>query len=146
MIVIVNIHIISEHMTQEYIEVEYIDGVTLYRFLSNSRDAYDEYLRKFKAEMQKHVDAGKQDQPYPFILDVSNSGMFSINYMMQATKPIIASFDPFPENYIAYLTDNMNDSVLIHLLDGLTARGFAHKRKLFHIDDKHKAIEWLKTI
>lgn len=133
-------------MPEESIEVEYIDNVTLYRFLSNSRQAYDEYLAKFKVEMQNHVDAGKQDEPYPFILDVSQSGMFSLNYMMQATKPIIASFDPFPENYIAYLTDNMNDSVLINMLDSLTARGFAHKRKLFHVDDKQKAIEWLMTI
>jgi len=133
-------------MSEQYIEVEYIDGITLYRFLSNRRDAYDEYLAKFKVQMQKHVDDGKQDEPYPYILDVSQSGMFSINYMMHATKPIIASFDPFPENYIAYVTNNMNDSILIQLLDSLTARGFAHKRKLFHIDDIDKAIEWLKTI
>jgi hypothetical protein len=72
--------------------------------------------------------------------------MFSVNYMLQATKPIIASFDPFPENYIAYVTNNMGDETLINLLNVLTARGFAHKRKLFHIDDLDKAIEWLNTI
>jgi len=133
-------------MAEDFITIEQVQGITIYRFRAKSRDAYDEYLRKFKVEMQKHVDAGKQDQPYPYILDVSQSGMFSINYMMQATKPVIASFDPFPENYIAYVTNNMNDLVLINLLNGLTARGFAHKRKLFHIDDIDKAIEWLKSI
>lgn len=133
-------------MSEKWISVEYVDGVTIYRFEKSHRAAFDEYLVHFKDDMQKHIDAGRQDEPYPFILDVSKSGMFSINYMMLATKPIIASFDPFPENYIAYVTNNMSDSVLIQLLDSLTARGFDHKRKLFHIDDIDKAIEWLKTI
>lgn len=133
-------------MAEAMVEMEYVRGVTVYRFLNNTREAFDEYLKIFKVEMQKHIDAGNQDKPYPFILDVSKSGMYSINYMMRATKPVIASFDPFPENYIAYVTKNMNDSVLINLLDSLTARGFAHKRKLFHIDDMDKAIDWLLTI
>ncbi len=133
-------------MTDTLIEVEHVDNVTIYRFIKSNRQAFDEYLRLFKAEMQKHVDAGRQDEPYPFILDVSQSGMFSVNYMIQATKPIIASFDPFPENYIAYVTNNMTDAILVNLIDGLTARGFAHKRKLFHIDDLDKAIDWLNNL
>jgi hypothetical protein len=44
------------------IEVEYVGNVTIYHFIKSNRDAFDEYLRLFKAEMQKHVDAGKQDQ------------------------------------------------------------------------------------
>jgi len=133
-------------MQEKLIEVEYVRGITIYRFLDNTRVAFDEYLELFKIEMQKHVDAGKQDEPYPFILDISESGMFPIQYMIQQTKPVIASFDPFPENYIAYITSNMNDDVLINLINGLTARGFAHKRKLFHLSKINEAIDWLLTI
>ena len=133
-------------MEGKLVKLEYVRGIAVYRFESNSRFAFDEYLEIFKVDMQKHIDAGKQDQPYPFILDVSKSGMFPINYVVQQTKPVIASFDPFPENYIAYVTSNMNDSVLINLIDGMTARGFAHKRKLFHIDNIDDALNWLSSI
>jgi hypothetical protein len=133
-------------MSEKLVEINYVSGVTVYSFVNNSRQACDEYMAFFKIEMQKHVDAGKQDEPYPYILDVSKSGIFPIQYMIASTKPIIASFDPFPENYIAYVTSNLNDAILVNLISGMTARGFAHKRKLFHIDDFDEAIDWLTTI
>ena len=130
----------------ELVEIKTVRGVTVYSFADNSREACDEYMALFKIEMQKHVDAGKQNEPYPYILDVSKSGIFPIKYMVASSKKIIDSFDPFPENYISYVTNNLSDEILVNLIGGMTARGFAHKRRLFHINDMDTAIDWLLNI
>jgi len=50
----------------------------------------------------------------------------------------------FSQSKIA--TPNLNDAILVNLISGMTARGFAHKRKLFHSDDFNEAINWLLNI
>jgi hypothetical protein len=123
-----------------------IQDIPVYEFYKNNRQAVDQYLEIAYPYMKDHIDQGKVYQPFCYILDVSRSGMYPINYMVQRATVLMSGFDVPPPNYIAFIAKNPNDAVLVNMIDGLTARNMEHTRKIFPIEKFDDAIAWLQGV
>ena len=130
-------------MSEKLVERLVIRGILVYRFYQNTRQASDAYLKLVDVDIQSHIDAGYTDKPILYVLDVSRSGMFSVNYMRQRVSAMVKEKLFWPESYIAYVTDTPNDLVLVNLIDALTARELDHTRKIFRTEELDQAIDWL---
>lgn len=133
-------------MNDTLVEKLIIRGVSVFRFYKNNRDAVDQYLTLIDADIQAHIDAGNLDEPMTYVLDVSRSGMYSLNYMRTRAVDFIKQRDKSPESYIAYVTDKPNDSILVNMLDALATRDLDNTRKIFKTEDLDGAIDWLLSI
>lgn len=133
-------------MSELLVERLIIRDIFVYRFYKNTRQAVDDYLKLVDADIQSHIDTNSADAPMFYALDVSRSGMFSVNYMRQRVNSIVGAKPRIPVSYIAYVTDNPNDSILVNLINALTARQLAHTRKIFPADDFDQAINWLISV
>jgi len=136
----------GKEMSEILVDKLRIRDVIVYRFSKNTRDAVDQYLSLIDDEVQAHIDAGNVDKPMGYVIDVSQSGMFSVNYMRNTASSMVAKREKFPENYIAYVTNNLNDSVLVNMMDAMSKRHLDNTRKLFHIDKLDDAIDWVLGI
>lgn len=130
----------------QLVEKLIVRGVAVYRFKDNTRYAVDQYLDLVDADVTAHIEAGHVDTPMCYVIDVSQSGMYSINYMRGKAEIYVSRHDKFPENYIAYVTDDLNDSILVNMLNAMAQRGLSNTRKLFKSDVLDEAIDWLLTI
>ncbi len=133
-------------MSDVLVERLIIREIFIYRFYKNTRQAVDDYLKLVDTDIQSHIDTNSADAPMFYVIDVSRSGMFSVNYMRQRVNSIVGAKPRVPVSYIAYVTDNLNDSILVNMIDALTARQLAHTRKIFTADDFDQAIDWLTEI
>lgn len=123
-----------------------IEDIPVYEFYKNNRQAVDQYLEIAFPYVREHIEQGQVNHPYCYVLDVSRSGMYPINYLLQRSRAFLSEFEFVPEHYIAYITDNSSDTVLVNMIDGLTARNMAHTRRIFLPDELDKAIEWLQGV
>jgi len=133
-------------MSEKLVERLVVRGILVYRFFQNTRQACDAYLNLADVDIQAHLDAGHTDKPILYILDISRSGMFPVNYMRQRVNALVETKSHWPESYIAYVTDKPDDSVLVNLINALTARELSHTRKVFKTDEFEQAVDWLLTI
>lgn len=130
-------------MNDNLVERLIVDDILVYRFYKNSREAVDTYLTLVDPDIGAHVEAVGGDKPMFYVIDVSRSGMFSVNYMRQRVDKLVGERPAVPVSYIAYITENPNDSILVNLINALTARQLAHTRKIFLADQFDEAIAWL---
>jgi hypothetical protein len=133
-------------MSDVLVEKDALDDITIYRFLKNTRAAVDQYLDMADADAYQHEKTKGSDTPMVYIIDVSQSGMYPISYMKQKATSIMAAHDNFPKNYIAYVIDNPSDSMLINVVDAMTARDIENTRRVFKSDQLNEAVQWLSSI
>ena len=133
-------------MNDKLVEKVSVRGISVFRFYKNTRDAIDQYLTMIDAEMNEHIHAGHVDKPMIYVLDVSQSGMYSLNYMRTRAAELIKQKEKLPENFIAYVTDNPNDTILVNMLNALAVRDLESTRKIFKTEDLDLAIDWLLGI
>lgn len=117
--------------------------IIVYRFYKSSRLAVDQYLSIVDPDIEAHIATYGYDDPMFYVLDVSRSGMFSVNYMRERVNEVVKRHQKTPLSYIAYVTDNPADSVLVNMIDALTARQLEHTRKVFAAQQFDDAIDWL---
>ena len=133
-------------MSDKLVEKLIVRGIPVYRFYKNTRDAVDQYLNMIVADTNVHIEAGNVDKPMAYVLDVSQSGMYSLNYMRTRAADFIKQKAKMPENFIAYLTDNPNDTSLVNMLNALARRDLESTRKIFKTEELDQANDWLVTI
>ncbi len=133
-------------MSANLVERLVADDIPVYRFYKNTREAVDAYLLLVDPDIQAHINAGKIDEPMYYAIDVSRTGMFSVNYMRQRVDKLVGAKPRVPVSYIAYISQSLNDSILLNMIDALTARQLAHTRKIFTADQFDDAITWLADI
>lgn len=123
-----------------------VRDIYVYRFYEKSRDASDAYIALVKPDIQEHIDTYPEDQPFLYVLDISHSGMFSVNYMRDRVNEVVKTMRFWPQSYIAYVTDNPGDSILVDLINALTSRELEHTRKVYKTEDFDQAIDWLVSV
>ena len=133
-------------MSDKLVEKFDIRGISVYRFYKNNRDAVDQYLTLIDADAQAHIDAGDVDKPMAYVLDVSRSGMYSLNYMRNRASVIIKLKSEFPASYIAYVTDKPNDAILLNMVNAMATQDVDNTRKIFKTEDLEQAVDWLLGI
>jgi len=136
----------EELMSEQLVERLLVKDIPVYRFYENSREAVDTYVTLVDPDIEAHANNMGADKPIFYVLDVSRSGMFSVNYMRQKVNKLVNDKPRVPVSYIAYITSDPNDSILVNLIDALTARQLEHTRKIFLADQFDDAIDWLVSI
>ncbi|GEM_PF-682517 len=134
-------------MSDILVERLVVDDIPVYRFYKSTRYAVDEYLLLVDDERKAHIEAGKDDTPMYYAIDVSRSGMFSINYSIQRAYQLVSDKTKIPPSFIAYITNDPNDSVLVSIMDGMTDRRVTTQSRKIYTDDKFDdAIAWLVSL
>lgn len=123
---VVTYNYIEEHDIHEFI------------FVESSRKAMDEYIG-FIYEIYEEQLAG---QPMMrIILDIEKSGMLPVRYATAIMEKTFKELHPFPKPFVAYLSANLSDDMLISTMD-YTASRKVNRRK-FLSTERDEAIEWL---
>lgn len=134
-------------MSEILVEKDESQGIKIYRFFKNTRSAVDQFLLLFDIDAYEHEETLGADVPILYIIDVSRSGMFSLSYLQQISKPFIEKHDPSLRAYIAYVIENVNDKILVDMFDAMTARKEYHStRKVFQTKQIDEALKWLVEI
>jgi len=129
-------------MTQSVMDFQTKDDIFVVKFYKNDRTAADTYMARILPEIKQHSVANK---PMLIVLDISIAGMFSLQYTAHQMQTALADISPVPIMYIAYLTNDMQDKVLVEMMNSLTARKVAHTRRIFPADGLDDALAWLKS-
>ncbi|MGJ3237707.1 MAG: hypothetical protein ACFE0Q_03275 [Anaerolineae bacterium] len=130
----------------QYIDHQHDDGVEIYHFRRVSRAAIDEFYSIAMPIFRAHIEQYQDKVPLCYVLDLSESGMFPVKYMMTKAIEEIGNEAYQPQHYIAYVTRTPQDKMLINILEQLAARNLAHTRKIFKPDQFDTALEWLKSV
>ena len=134
-------------MNSEFVKQEIIQGIPVYRFSKNHRQAVDDYLDQMAFPLlQAHIEADKVNTPICIVMDVSQSGMLPVNYMLGRVRQMFSQFKQLPEYYIAFITNKIDDSIVVRMIDGMTARNMANTRRIFSPEAFDDAIEWLVNV
>lgn len=128
------------------VEKHEIDGIPVFKFHTSDRKAVDHYAVIVEPVLQEHIDQHQDKKPLCYIIDVSESGMFSIQYVTSVIGAVLSKFKYRPQHYLAYLTNNPKDKILVEMINGLTARNMAHTRRIYTPDQLQEAIDWLVEI
>ena len=133
-------------MPSNYIHHEHDDGVDIYHFQRSSRAAIDEFFRIAMPIYKDHVEQYQDSMPLFYVLDLSETVMFPVIYMMNKALREMSKFEYRPVHYIAYVIVNTQDKMLIDILAQLSARNLAHTRKVFKPDELKEAVAWLQEV
>ena len=131
-------------MTASSVTVDYIRGIPVFCFANNSRMACDEYIKLFGEELQKNYYAVENpNSHYPSVMDLSQSGMFSIKYMADKLKQAHIALENPPQMITAYIIQNVQDETLFGLVNNMKISAVSLTRKIFHEGEMDEAINWL---
>lgn len=131
-------------MTQTLLDFQKKDDIIIVKFFKSDRNAADAYMATILPEIKTHISGENADKPMLIVLDISDSGMFSLQYITQQMQVALAPLPRTPTIYIAYLSSDMQDKVLVDMMNSLNARKVAHTRRIFPTDKLDEAIDWLK--
>ena len=70
-------------MTDALVEIVKEDPIYFVTFHDNSRKAVDTYFDLILPELLSHIEQTRIDYPFLLVLDISQSGMFSLQYANQ---------------------------------------------------------------
>lgn len=130
-------------MSNALVTLEIVDGVHIFRFKDSSRRACKAYVEMAGVKLREWIE--KYDRrPFPLILDISKSGLFSVSYVKELTAKNFQTLPFLPEIYLAYMTDSAQDIMIIGTLDPMARNQLNNTRRVFSTKDMDKAIDWLK--
>lgn len=131
--------------TYEHLELIYHQDPDILEiiFKKNTRPAVDEYVQAMLSYANDMREMGKLDQPIYMIIDVSQSGMYPLNYGTAEIAKIIPKLKGIPNAYFAYIVDHSQDSFIIEQLKHFSSTRNQDSRRTFTGADRDKAIEWL---
>lgn len=134
-------------MKFSYVTQEQVGEIIVYHFHQSHRRAVDEYLDHMGSPLLKErVDAGLIDTPIRIVVDLSESGMFPVNYMAGRVRDMFDQYEKVPTYYIAYIIKDTSDSVMVKLIEGMTTGYMSHTRHMFTHDQFDQAISWLEDL
>lgn len=129
--------------TQDNVTLYIDDDVHIFTFKNSSRNACKEYIALVSENLPGWIE--KYDRrPFLVILDVSESGLFSISFVKELTLRMFDSLPFVPTLRIAYVTDSPQDIMVINTLNPATVNILNNTRQVFSPDDMDAAIAWLR--
>jgi len=132
-------------MTSAQVTISYQRAIPIFHFANNSRSACDEYVALFGVELQRNYYQADNPKPhYPVVLDISQSGMFSIKYMSDKLSQAHTNLQNPPEMIIAYIAHDLKDKTILSLVEHMRISSVSLKRKLFLDTQLEDALDWLE--
>jgi len=133
-------------MKTNYIEHRHENGVEVYHFKAVTRAAIDEFYTIVRPIYAKHVEQYEDKIPLFYVMDLTESGMFPVKYMMNKAIQEISVHKYQPQQYVAYVITNTQDQMLINILEQLALRNLANTRKIFKPEQLDAAVQWLQDV
>lgn len=134
-------------MTQfEYIEfiIHRDPDIFEFKFRNNTTTAINDYISAMFMLLKDRRDQNKLHQPIHVIVDVAESGLYSLRYALTRIKEdLIPHTTDIPRIYFAYITDDSGDRMLIEQFQYMQNTRQKDSRKVFGSDERDKAIDWL---
>lgn len=118
-------------------------GVHIFTFFDNSRRAADEYLRVADDALAEWVESGNGAIPFRLLLDISQAGVFPLQYTLNKSRQLVSKFTGLPPRKIAFLTDSAKDIALLRSILHLPNSNWRNKRRIFPPTQREDAIAWL---
>jgi len=121
--------------------------IVVFRFYKSTRQATDEYLHLVEDYRKEFIEKYTVEQTMFYVIDVSRSGMFSVNYATRKMSELLTDKTQIPKSYIAYVIGNPADKLLFDVISGVAARQTTtQSRKVFMAEQYDDAIDWLLSI
>lgn len=114
-------------------------------FKDKSRDAVDEYAEAILEYGMSLRDENKLNRPIYIIVDISQSGLYSLQYALTRIRTNIVQLSDLPRAYFAYITDDHGDRILINQFAFMQNSRSKDSRQVFGSDQRDEAIAWLLT-
>ena len=133
---------LGRRMSTANVTLNIVDNVHIFTFHNSSRRAAKEYVNMGGIKLREWIDAYDKT-PFPVILDISKSGLFSVSYVKELTQKDFESLPFLPEIHLAYVTDKPHDIMVINTLNPMAANHLNNTRRVFSPKEMDKAIEWL---
>lgn len=123
------------------VEHEEREGIHIFTFYANSREAMRAYLDKLREIGLPHKETNG-DAPLYIVMDISRKGMFSLSYARSQLRNRDDRLEiPL---YIAYLGNPDSDPFLMELLSSMLPQ-LRNKRRIFEPGALEQAIAWLRA-
>jgi hypothetical protein len=126
------------------VTVETRAGIIYAVFTNNSRQAVDTYIDQMIIVMEKHIASAGVNVPMRTLLDVTQSGMFSVKYASTVVTERLQAYPSRPEQFYAYVVNSMQDEAVIQMMDAILARRLQHQRRVYTADQYDAAVAWLQ--
>ena len=126
------------------VKYTFTEPIHTFTFHANTRQAADEYMTLAEQAIVQWIEAGKTDDPFCILLDISKSGLFPLKYTINRSSSLLDAHEVLPQRYIAYLTDNALDISL--LKDIATTPQWNNTRRIFSPSERESAEAWLAAI
>ena len=132
-------------MSYQHIEVIQHSAPDIFEviFIDNSRDAVDEYvdaILKFADTLRK---SDKMNHPIWLLIDVTQSGMYSIPYGRAKIGELVKQVGDVPKAYFAYLVEDVKDRYIVENYKHVGNPRQQDMREVFSGAERDKAILWL---
>lgn len=112
-------------------------------FMDSGRKAVDEYAQVVLEYAQYLRDNNKLNQSVYIILDITQSGMYPINYGIKKLSEMLDHISDLPKTYGIYITDDSNDRYMIEQLGHFDSTRKQDSRRIFGSNERENGIEWL---
>ena len=105
--------------------------------------AVDEYAEVVLQYGTNLIEQNKLDKPIYIIVNVNQSGLYSLNYAMTRIKENVIKLKSLPRAYFAYITDNHDDKLIIERFGYLPNSRNKDTRRVFGSHERETLMEWL---
>lgn len=112
-------------------------------FKNKSNDAVDEYAAEVLAQGLKLRKANKFNQPVYILIDVTNSGLYSLTYAITRIRENVVQLSDMPRAYFAYITDVKSERIIINQFQYMQNTREKDSREVFGSHERDEAIQWL---
>ncbi len=118
-------------------------GVFEFVFKDKSTDAVDEYANAILKYGIRLREENKLNQPIYILIDVTNSGLYSLTYAITRIRENIVQLSDMPRAYFAYITDIKSERIIINQFQYMQNTREKDSREVFGSHERDEAIQWL---
>ena len=111
-------------------------------FQDSSRASVDQWVN----QLIHILDATPKEITLPIIVDIRQSGMLPIAYMIQVLRDIYLDYGQRPAIRLAFLSENNALMVFVQLLAGVAAASDTQPLQYQQFNTSDDATEWLLTV
>ncbi len=129
----------------DHIEVILHDDPAIFEviFKDNSRAAVDDYVQAIHVFAEQLRAKNALDKPIWMLIDVTQSGLYSLQYSRAKVAELIKQIQDIPKAYFAYLVENHNDRYVIENFSMTSNPRQQDVRMVFSGAERDRAITWL---
>lgn len=136
---------LSIYMSYQHLELIIHSDPDIFEliFKDNTRSAVDEYIQVLLEHAEHLRSVGEMTAPIPIIIDVTQSGIYSLPYSRVKIAELTTQVQDMPRAYFAYLISHEQDRFIIENFNYTGNTREKDTRQVFTGAQRGKAVAWL---